>query len=116
MGSRDGKRVKAVGLVLVRQRPRSGEGVCFITLEDETGAANLALWSDFFENYRSVILSVSRMAAKGRTQHEGNVVHLLTLELANLSGLLGQVGERSGEDDRVGRDPARIKFCSRNFH
>ncbi|WP_336717895.1 OB-fold nucleic acid binding domain-containing protein [Asaia bogorensis] len=116
MGSRDGKRVEAAGLVLVRQRPGSGEGVCFITLEDETGIANLVVWPDIFEKYRSVILSASMLAAKGRIQREGDVVHLVTLELTDLSPLLRQVGERGGASDQAARSLDQLNFRSRNFH
>jgi DNA polymerase III alpha subunit len=47
--ARDGRWLKAAGLVLVRQRPGSAKGVLFITLEDETGIANLVLWPQTFE-------------------------------------------------------------------
>ncbi|MFS3136290.1 OB-fold nucleic acid binding domain-containing protein [Gluconacetobacter sacchari] len=90
--------------------------MCFITLEDETGIANLVIWPDIFEKYRPVILSASMIAAKGRIQREGDVVHLVTLELTDLSGLLRQVGMRDDEDNRVGRDRTQINFRSRNFH
>jgi hypothetical protein len=56
------------------------------------------------------------IAAKGRIQREGDVVHLVTLELTDLSGLLRQVGERGGEDDQLRRDLAPLNFRSRNFH
>ena len=41
---RDGRRVVVPGIVLVRQKPGSAKGVMFITIEDETGVANLVLW------------------------------------------------------------------------
>jgi len=116
MALRDGKRVEAAGLVLVRQRPGSGEGVCFITLEDETGVANLVIWPDIFEKYRPIILSASMVAARGRVQREGDVVHLVTLELTDLSGLLRQVGARGGDDDPASSGLERLSFRSRNFH
>ncbi|WEQ55008.1 error-prone DNA polymerase [Komagataeibacter nataicola] len=116
MALRDGKRLEVAGLVLVRQRPGSGEGVCFITLEDETGIANLVIWPDIFEKYRSIILSASMMAARGRIQREGDVVHLVALELTDLSGLLRQVGTRGGADDPANSGLDRLSFRSRNFH
>lgn len=108
--------MEAAGLVLVRQRPGSGEGGCFITLEDETGTANLVIWPDIFEKYRSIFLSASMIAAKGRIQREGDVVHLVTLELTDLSGLLRQVGERGGQDNQLTHDLVPLNFRSRNFH
>jgi len=116
MALRDGKRAEAAGLVLVRQRPESGEGVCFITLEDEIGVANLVIWPDIFEKYRSIILSASMVAARGRIQREGDVVHLVTLELTDLSGLLRQVGAWGGGDDPASSGLDRLSFRSRNFH
>ena len=46
--ARDGRRVVAPGIVLVRQQPGSAIGVMFITIEDEPGVANFVLWADRF--------------------------------------------------------------------
>ncbi|WP_323991817.1 error-prone DNA polymerase [Nguyenibacter sp. L1] len=117
MAMRDGCRAEAAGVVLVRQRPGSGEGVCFVTLEDETGIANLLIWPDIFEKYRRVILSATMLAAKGRVQREGDVVHLVTLELTDLSPLFADVGNRdvSGAG-RFESAAATISVRSRDFH
>ena len=77
MNARDGRWVTVAGLVLVRQRPGSAKGVMFITLEDETGIANLLIWAQTFEKYRRIVLSAGMMAVKGRIQREGEVVHLV---------------------------------------
>ncbi|XQZ98196.1 hypothetical protein ACOZ4Y_11635 [Komagataeibacter rhaeticus] len=61
-------------------------------------------------------MSASMMAAKGRIQCEGDVVHLVTLELTDLSGRLRHVGERGGKDDHARHDLAPLNFRSRNFH
>jgi DNA polymerase III alpha subunit len=63
--------------VLVRQRPGSAKGVMFITLEDETGIANLVVWPKVFEQKRRTILSAGMMAVRGRIQREGEVVHMV---------------------------------------
>ena len=55
---------EVAGLVLVRQRPGSAKGVMFITLEDETGIANLVVWPKIFEANRRIILSASMIAAR----------------------------------------------------
>ena len=57
--------IEAAGLVLVRQRPGSAKGVMFITLEDETGIANLVVWPQVFEKFRRVVMSASMIAARG---------------------------------------------------
>ena len=55
---RDGKRVEVAGIILVRQKPGSAKGVLFITVEDETGVANIILWPDRFEAQRTVVIVV----------------------------------------------------------
>jgi error-prone DNA polymerase len=94
MEARDGRWLESAGLVLVRQRPGSAKGVMFITLEDETGIANLVVWTTVFEKYRRVVLSAGMIAVRGRIQREGDVVHLVAQHLTDLSGELASVGDR----------------------
>ena len=94
MGARDGRWLEAAGIVLVRQRPGSAKGVLFITLEDETGIANLVVWPKVFEQNRRIIMSASMMAVRGRIQREGEVVHLVARHVADLSADLASVGGR----------------------
>ncbi|WP_045393544.1 error-prone DNA polymerase [Falsirhodobacter sp. alg1] len=82
------------GLALVRQRPGSAKGTMFITLEDETGIANLVVWPKIFEANRRTILSAGMIAARGRIQREGEVVHFVVQHLIDLSTALGSVGSR----------------------
>lgn len=63
--ARDGSPLTAAGLVLVRQKPASAKGILFITIEDETGTANIVVWKDLFERQRRVILSGSMLAITG---------------------------------------------------
>jgi len=94
MEARDGRWVEAAGLVLVRQRPGSAKGVLFITLEDETGIANLVVWPQTFEKFRRIVMGASMLAVRGRIQREGEVVHLVAYHLTDLSAELGTVGSR----------------------
>jgi DNA polymerase III alpha subunit len=94
MDARDGRWLEAAGLVLVRQRPGSAKGVMFITLEDETGIANLVVWPQVFEKFRRVVMSASMIAVRGRIQREGEVVHLVAHRLVDLSAELATVGAR----------------------
>ncbi|WP_320196893.1 error-prone DNA polymerase (plasmid) [Agrobacterium rosae] len=91
MSARDGRWVYTAGLVLVRQKPGSAKGVMFLTIEDETGPANVVVWPSLFEKRRRVVLGASMMAINGRIQREGEVVHLVAQQLfdlsADLSGL-----------------------------
>ena len=74
--TRDGGRVSVAGLVLVRQRPGSANGVLFITLEDKTDIANLIIWPSVFERQRRLILSASMIGCRGKLQREGEVIHV----------------------------------------
>jgi error-prone DNA polymerase len=107
---RDGRRLTVAGIVLVRQRPGSARGVLFVTIEDETGHANLILWPSVFERQRRLVLSASMIACHGKVQREGAVIHVIADRLTDLSALLRSVGDR-GDDAfplRVGRgDEAR---------
>ena len=73
----DGAMVEVSGLVLVRQRPGTASGIIFSTLEDETGIANIVIWSKVFEANRRVVLSSRLLAVKGRLQRDGAVIHII---------------------------------------
>jgi error-prone DNA polymerase len=94
MQARDGKWLQTAGLVLVRQMPGSAKGVVFVTIEDETGIANLVIWPTLYEKQRHVILSAGMMAIYGRIQREGEVVHHVAHRLKDLSPELASVGDR----------------------
>ncbi|RZO31797.1 MAG: hypothetical protein EVA88_01745 [Rhodospirillaceae bacterium] len=97
----DGALVRLAGIVLVRQRPGSAQGVIFITLEDETGVANLVIWSDRFEQYRRAVLSASLLEVWGRVQKVGKgehqVIHIMAQQLFDRSELLAQMQVADGE-------------------
>ena len=92
--TRDGRRVIVPGLVLVRQKPGSAKGVMFITIEDETGIANLILWPSVFERQRRLVLTASMIAVHGQVQKETGVTHVIAQRLEDLTPLLRQVGDR----------------------
>ena len=94
---RDGRRATVPGLVLVRQKPGSAKGIMFITLEDETGIANIVVWPSIFETHRALILSARMIAVRGRVQREGEVIHVVSDRLEDLSPLLAGLG-RAEED------------------
>jgi error-prone DNA polymerase len=112
MQARDGRWLQTAGLVLVRQMPGSAKGVVFITIEDETGIANLVIWPKLYERQRRVILSAGMMAVHGRIRREGEVVHLVTHRVSDLSEFLASVGSRDttfpmphGRGDEVHGNP-----------
>ncbi|WP_245688959.1 OB-fold nucleic acid binding domain-containing protein [Paracoccus chinensis] len=96
MQSRNGRWLEAAGIVLVRQCPGSAKGVIFLTLEDETGIANLVVWTRVFEAHRRIILAAPMIAVKARVQREGEVVHLVIYRITDLSRELASVGMREG--------------------
>jgi error-prone DNA polymerase len=90
---RDGDRLAAAGIVLVRQRPGSAQGVLFVTIEDETGHANVIVWSSIFDKFRRILLTATMLGCRGKLQKEGEVIHVVAEEIIDLSGLLRGVGE-----------------------
>ena len=98
---KDGKRLTVAGIVLVRQRPGSARGVLFVTLEDETGHANLIVWPPLFEKQRRLILSATMLGCRGKMQRESGVIHVIADELTDFSEMLKSVGEREVEGQAV---------------
>jgi error-prone DNA polymerase len=84
----DGQVLKVAGLVLVRQRPGTAGGVCFMTIEDETGVANLVIFENLFEKYRREILQSKLIMVEGKLQREGDVIHVIAQKCHNISALL----------------------------
>ncbi|WP_256003501.1 error-prone DNA polymerase [Pedobacter deserti] len=93
-----GQLVKVAGLVLVRQRPGTAGGVCFITIEDETGYANLVVFEKLFETYRKEILHARLLMVEGRLQREGRVVHVIVSKCMDLTKMLGKLVQREVDD------------------
>jgi error-prone DNA polymerase len=89
----DGRWLETAGIVLVRQRPGSAKGVMFVTIDDETGVANLVVWPDLYDRQRRIVHSSHMMAVYGRVQREGDVVHLVAHRLTDLTGDLASIGE-----------------------
>lgn len=87
----DGTLVRVAGLVLVRQRPGTAAGICFITIEDETGVANLVVFQKLFEQYRKEILGSRLLMVEGKLQKEGGVIHVIVRHCYNMSGLLREL-------------------------
>jgi error-prone DNA polymerase len=91
----NGRWVRTAGLVLLRQRPSTAKGITFMTLEDETGTANLLVRPEIWERYRPVARAASALIAHGRLQNQAGVIHLLVRKLENLSAALPGVIQHS---------------------
>jgi len=127
---KDGARAEVAGIVLVRQRPGAGN-VTFVTIEDETGIANVIIWQRLFDVHRRIVLGAAMMGVKGRVQREGEVIHIISDRLEDMTPLLHSVADREfphrvspgdgasfgGPDPRhrPAREPV-IEVRSRNFH
>jgi DNA polymerase III alpha subunit len=92
---RNGQRVAVAGLVLVRQRPSTANGIVFMTLEDETGVANLVVRPNIWDRDRTAARGKAALVADGVIQKEGEVIHVMVRRLYDLSELLTNLRTRS---------------------
>jgi error-prone DNA polymerase len=95
---RTGQRVKIGGAVITRQRPGTAKGVCFITLEDETGFANAIVWPKLFEKERLVISLEPALVITGRLQNEEGVIHVIAEKIIALP--VADLPEQASHDFR----------------
>ena len=105
---KSGERVTVAGLVLVRQRPGTAKGVIFMTLEDETGVANVIVWPKAFERLRAIVLGARFVAVTGKLQNEQGVIHVVADRMEDLTpmlGLLSEAGETIDGDRPRRRGP-----------
>ena len=130
----DGAPVKVAGLVLVRQRPGTAKGVCFITIEDESGVANLVVFESMFNKFKKEILRSRLLMVTGKLQIEGKpgenkVIHVVVQRCVNFTSLLqnatqsadsnipvltlSRADEKSDTPDP--RKPTEVYYKGRNF-
>ena len=98
----NGARAQTAGIVLVRQRPGSASGVCFITIEDETGVANLVVWPNVFERFRAIVMGARIILVKGRIQRAEGVTHLVAEQLIDRTEDLSLLSENTLRDPMKG--------------
>ena len=92
---KDGSLARIAGLVIGRQRPGSASGVIFVTLEDESGCANIIVWPRFAEAQRKVLLAAKLLLVTGIVQQQEGVVHLAAGRLEDKSDWLTNIQVRS---------------------
>jgi error-prone DNA polymerase len=109
--ARDRKYVRCAGVVLVRQRPGSAKGVVFMTLEDETGIANIVVWPKVMERFRKEVMGSRLVLVEGRIQSSPEkVVHLVAERLIDRSAdLLGLANDALSHKPVVPTGPALIE-------
>ncbi|GIT92773.1 error-prone DNA polymerase [Jannaschia pagri] len=125
------QQVSVAGLVLIRQRPGSAKGVCFITLEDESGVVNVVVWPDMFKHHRKAIMGARMMAVHGYVQYDDAVIHVVARDIVDRNDALLRLSEdelapalaRADEvvrpvPDHQGRHPRDVRVIpkSRDFH
>src|SRR5690348_14357869 len=130
---KDGKRLSIAGLVLIRQRPGSAKGVVFITIEDETGIANLVVWPDVFEKQRKIVMGARLMAVHGIVQRDpdSNVIHVVARRVEDHTHMLSHLSDEPALPSKlekpdhagswrpaVSRHPRNVEIIpkSRDFH
>jgi error-prone DNA polymerase len=106
--SRNGERARVSGLVLVRQRPGTASGVIFMTLEDETGIANIVIWPKLFEQFRTEVLGGRLVAIDGPVQSESGVIHVIAERVHDWTPLLAKLAAHgAGLDPSTPNDEPR---------
>lgn len=129
-------RITVTGLVITRQRPGTASGVIFLTLEDETGTANIMIWKKVYAAFRKAVIAGRLVRVIGRIERDGPVTHVIAEQVEDVSHLLATLGRpviidandgRADETKRpVGgsgrssarhpREQAKKLFPSRDFH
>jgi error-prone DNA polymerase len=90
---RDGDRLRMAGVVLVRQRPGTAKGVVFMTIEDETGIANLVVWAKVMERFRRTVMTARLIEVHGRVQRHKDIIHVIAERLEDRTDWLGLLEE-----------------------
>ena len=116
--------VRLAGVVLIRQRPGSAKGVIFITLEDETGVANLIIWPHKLERYRRTVIGSYLLGVEGKLQREGIVTHIVSDKLYDFSYRLNYLTQADTETRDNPSSPKlkpkntnkKFTLKSRDFH
>ncbi len=115
MSMRNGQSVALAGIVLIRQRPGSAKGVCFITLEDETGVANLVVWPKVMTAYRKVIMRARIIDVRGMVQRSEDVIHVVAHHLLDRSDALSRLSNDTMEPPLARADEVK-KALPNNTH
>jgi error-prone DNA polymerase len=90
-----GTMVKVAGLVLMRQRPGTAKGITFVTLEDETGIANLIVHARTWQRYELPARRATALIAAGRLERKDQVIHIIASRLEDMQSRMQQLTHRS---------------------
>ena len=103
----NGRRLRLIGLVTMRQRPGTAKGTVFVTLEDSLLSVNVIVWPHIVERDRTALLGAHLMGVYGRLQRQGPITHFIADAVHNCDSYLGFL-------QTAGQEPPRLK--SRDFH
>ena len=84
--ARDGRRVRVAGMVITRQRPGTAKGFVFLTLEDETGIANVIVHPDLFDRQRTTVIGQPFLLVEGLLQHQDGVISVKAERVQGIEG------------------------------
>jgi error-prone DNA polymerase len=87
--------VRVGGLVVLRQRPSTAKGITFVTLEDETGAANLVVFHQIWQQFYRIVRASPAWIVQGRLEKEGNVIHVIVSRVEDLGEKLRELKIKS---------------------
>jgi error-prone DNA polymerase len=90
-----GRIIRTAGIVLMRQRPQSANGVTFLTLEDESGQVNVIVWESVGSQQRRPLLESKLLEIQGELQRQDGITHVIARRLVDRSALLGELITRS---------------------
>jgi error-prone DNA polymerase len=124
--TRPWQKIKMAGLVLIRQRPGTAKGVCFITIEDEMGVANIVVWPKVMEAYRKVVMQSRLLMIEGYVQRDVDIIHVVAQHLVDRTDALMRLAPEGRDAQGPPNQPApeprthprnvRIIPKSRDFH
>jgi error-prone DNA polymerase len=95
--TRQGQWVSVAGVVLVRQQPGTAKGVIFMTVEDETGIANVVVWAKTMARYRRVVMASRLIVIRGRIQRKDDIIHIVAARLEDRTEWLSLLSESGRE-------------------
>lgn len=91
----DNRVVKVAGIVLMRQRPSTARGITFVTLEDETGVANLVIHKSVWKRFDALARQAAMLIAQGRLERQNEVIHIVVQRLEELADQVGTLAHHS---------------------
>ncbi|WP_239031941.1 OB-fold nucleic acid binding domain-containing protein [Paroceanicella profunda] len=97
------QRVQVSGVVLVRQRPGTAQGVVFMTIEDETGTVNIVIWKAVLARFRRAVMTARLVRVSGVVQRAGEVIHVIAGRIDDLSDELSLLSETGDMPDTLAR-------------